>query len=63
MPARPGLSVHREDAQRDAEAREAGYAEGINAVIAMHIEEGDLDAARRVRAYFSEEPAEAVAAQ
>jgi hypothetical protein len=63
MRARPGMSVHREDAQRDAEAREAGYAEGVNAVIAMHIEERDLDAARRVRAYFAEEPAEAGSAQ
>lgn len=52
MRARPGLSVHREDAQRDAEAREEGYAEGINAALRWLIDHEHTEVALMMRADF-----------
>lgn len=54
MRARSGMSVHREDAQRDAEAREAGFADGINAALAWLVADGDANRAARMRAAFVE---------
>lgn len=59
MRARPGMSVHREDAQRDAEAREAGYAEGINAALRWLVDHEHTEVALMMRAHFAEGPAEA----
>lgn len=71
-PARPGMSVHREDAQRDAEARAEAFDEGIRLGIrlaAIYVERrGDAAMAAELRAAkivpgTSEEPAEAGAGQ
>jgi hypothetical protein len=56
MRARSGMSVHREDAQRDAEAREAGFAVGINAALAWLIDRNRTDVARQMRADFVDQP-------
>ena len=54
--ARHGLSVHREESQREAEA----YAKGINAVLAYLVSTGDPvdnQTAHRIRAQFSDREA------
>jgi hypothetical protein len=65
MRARPGMSVHREDAQRDAEARADGIITGIELAIAFCIAQGHEAAAAELRAariVEEDHPAKAVAA-
>lgn len=65
MRARPGISVHREDTQREAEAYEAGIARGIEMAAVFCDSRGHGAAAADLRAATIEagEPAEAVAAE
>jgi len=65
MPARPGLSVHREDALREAEARVEGIRLGIEMAVTFLEARGHADAVADLRAarVVQEEPAEAVAAE
>lgn len=65
MPALPGMSVHREDILREAEAFRAGVLRGIELAAEFNESRGHADAAAELRAarVVEEEPAKAVAVE
>lgn len=54
MRARSGMSVHREDAERAAEAHELGFAAGLNAALQWLVDQGMNQLAMQMRAEFVE---------